>query len=382
MPFKLVFAIILTQSALLQAKPYIAFIGDSITAGAVVDPKISFDVESLWPRLMGRTDRHHATDVLDDDYDLSSPRPGSPVLLGAGPRDFQSAAIWFPSQLLKITSDYFINSPRYSWANFVAHSLGFASSETLFAAENGHKSDHAVAQMARVLKYTNRDMPEKLFIFYTGNDICSPVLQMMTPKSVFQDNISAAIDYALKHAKFPANQYDVYLVPFLQLSQLYGETLLMGKRVKAHGKTMLCGDLLKEQPKPWILASGNAAEAASANIIFNLLPFPKNQAAYCPSLFGRALDQPRDDQQYHRSLIANRIRAYRDSMKEIVENVSRRLEKNSDIQLGIHLLTSPATHLFRAQDFAADCFHLSATGQWRLAKLILEELERKGGRPE
>lgn len=355
----------------------VAFIGDSITAGAVVQSDVKFEADSLWQIFMGKTSVNGMLEYSDSPDALKFERP---TILPSGVREYEGAAVWLPNEILRIASWRFLNRPDYSWANMLATSLGYEAQDVLFASENGAKSIHGVSQMARVLQHLNMEVPEDIFIFFTGNDICSPMLQLMTPPEEFEKAILRTVSYVIDHGKFKyPTKYNIYLIPFLQISQLYSESLLNEKKVRAHGKVLTCGELLKTEPEIWQITSSDPEQIAKSGVIFNFLPFPKNQGAYCPSLFGKAIDSPKNDPQYHRSTIANRVRSFRDALFKVQKHINGKLKRRPELDLKVSVLESTADLIFKPQDFAEDCFHLSARGQWQISKDILQEVTNLKG---
>jgi len=369
--------LLVAQSAV--ASPVIAFVGDSITAGAVVNPRVKFETSSLWSVLKDHPPVEdlrltlRQPEVWKTNYPMSKPK----VLL-SGPREYQGSAIWFGERLLELASWAFLNNPEYSWAHLMGRRLGYESENIIIAAENGAKSHHLVSQIARILKKNEMQAPEKLFVFYTGNDICSPFMQLITSNEVFRSNINEGLDYLFRHGVFnESSSYEIVLMGFVNVSQLYTSDKIMNKKVQAHGKSVTCEKLKDEPPTAWVMnQSWQEGSIWEGPMIFNFLPFPKNQASYCPSLFGAALDSQDDKDKSYRSLIANRVRDFRDTLKEISQARNRVLQNEKKTNITLRYLNDTSKISFEADEMAEDCFHLSARGQERIAQAVWSELQQ------
>lgn len=360
-----------------DVKGTMAILGDSISSGAVINPRIKFETQSLWSVFSGEDEIEDLRRKMQEpDFWVTQYPMPEPVVLEATGREFQSSAVWFAERLIQLASRQFLNNPEYAWPNLLGRRLGYSSEKILIAADNGAKSKDIVNQIARVLHHTDKKIPTKTFVFYTGNDICSPFLQLMTGVQQYEALISRGLDYLFKHGDTDANErYEINLVGMIDITQLYRSEAILGKKVQAHGKQRTCEDLMNNPPESWTVSQPAASSNAfDQPFLFNVLPFPKNQASYCPSLFGTAYDMGDKKDDSYKSLIANRIRDYREALKKIALAKQRELETKGMKNITVRYIDSLFDIKFASDEIAEDCFHLSVKGHERIARELFQSL--------
>ena len=98
---------------------------------------------------------------------------------------------------------------------------------------------------------------------------------------------------------------------------------------------------------------------------------PPSPVLLCPTLFSPSAQDPA-----RQTLLANRIRAYRDAQKKAVHDFNEwRGRKHPARSFEAIYLDGPEQIRFDGADVAGDCFHLSAKGQAKVAATIMPGLK-------
>src|SRR5690606_23015345 len=97
--------------------------------------------------------------------------------------------------------------------------------------------------------------------------------------------------------------------------------------------------------------------------------FPNSPVAMCPTVFDANPDKTADQ----KSMLANRIRAMRKQSSTVVEHYKKIAKtRKGEAPIKFYYLDATGELRFRAEDIAADCFHLSLMGQQRIAQSLLD----------
>ncbi len=360
------------SSAKLMAKSeYVAFLGDSITTGAVTHEALSFSKPKLWDIFRGRVsvepDLSRYQGVVGD----SLTSFGTPIRLGPTVSEFFGASSWVGLHLLNAWSRVYIDTEEYSWGYILARRFGYAPGQMLFAAQDGARVAAGIRQSQRVLKFTDGVLPEKIFLFYTGNDLCGPSMDYVTSAKDFASHLNDTIEFLIKRGRIVGDAgVDIYVVGYLGIVQLIQNTSVAEKLISAREKVMTCKELLQQSTSNEVSAKGKEYLAKNPDSSLFFTMFPNSPAPWCPTLFSKNLGATPDQPQR----LANRIRSYREASKLIVTKMKANLIKAQNKQIRLHYLDAGRSLNFGGDDIAEDCFHLSLQGQAKVANALQKEL--------
>jgi hypothetical protein len=330
----------------------IAVLGDSLSTGAATHPALTFDTKDLWKVFSGETSV--ATGL--------SP----PQRLWPGPREFFGSGDWVWRNLLQGLSRHYLDSEEYSWGYVLATGLGVPPAELAIAGEDGARVEAIPRHMDRLLDATGGVLPEKVFLFYTGNDLCGPTMAYVTSSAEYEEDLRAGLEYMARNAKPGAGGSDVYVVGYLGVVQLINSDAILAKPVRAFGGESTCAKLREAGFRP---GPDYDPDLPPEAWYFGLV-MPPNPTGFCATLFGGvgATDKEREETI---GALANRIRDYRGVQKKVVEELDARFAKERPARdLRLHYVNETTELAFVGEDIAGDCFHLSAHGQERVAKAI------------
>lgn len=323
-------------------------LGDSLSTGAATNAALTFDAEDLWKVFTG------ATNVGVD-------RP-APRRLWPSTREFRGSADWVFRHLIQSLSRKYLDTEELSWGYLVGERLGIPASHIAIAGEDGARTDDAVRHVDRVLDANGGLLPRRLFLFYTGNDLCAPTVSLTTPPEEFQEALQRGLSYIARNGGLSGEGSDVYVVGYLSVLQLLHSDEILAKKVKAFGEEITCRALREQlyQPKDPAYLPKLPPEAWYFPRFM-----PPNPAEFCPTLFGlQALPGAKKDEII--GALANRIRDYRKIQVEAVQAAQVVAPAN----LRFHYIAETTNLTFGADDIAGDCFHLSAAGQQKIASAV------------
>jgi len=351
-----------TQGA---AQETIGVIGDSISTGAVANPALRFDAMHLWQIFRGETALPVSASVLNAAGVTAAREPLKiPQRLPPSLREYTGSLDWVGKNILNIFSNLYLDTEQYSWSYILGLGLGLDNTHLLIAAEDGARMKNAIRQIDRILAYTKGEIPSRLFIFYTGNDLCGPTMDFVTTGEEFSAYLDDALKYLQVNGKPAAGGSTVYVVAPLGVLQITTSPEIQQKQIQAHGQTMTCKEVSEYKGQFDI-----KPEALAANVemqyFFRL--FPKTPTVMCPTVFGQNMDyQPEQS-----VVLANRIREFRRVSQDIVSRNAEALAKGNP-GLKLKYISGTEKLIFSPEHIAADCFHLSVAGQ----KLVADEIAK------
>jgi hypothetical protein len=367
---KILLTMVLASPAL--AGPRVAILGDSLSTGGATHPALKFDPEKLWAVF---NDQALVTPKIEDipnaaAYNLPAPLQAPPILWPVA-REYRGGFEWVIHNTLRVLGYRFLDTEEYSWGYLTASALGVRPQDILIAAEDGARTEQIPRHIDRVLAVTNQQLPEKVFIFYTGNDLCAPVVTMVPDAEAYSASLKNGFDYILKVGKPAAGGSDVYVVGFLGLLQLLHAPDILAKQVYAFGETVSCKALRENGYGP---SKPNYQANLPADAWYFSRLMPPNPAGFCPTLFATQ-GSGQEWQEKNISTLANRIREYREAQRAEVTAANRRAsEQNLASAVRFHYLDATSNLIFTGEDIAGDCFHLSTIGQERVAKVVVDSL--------
>lgn len=363
----------------------IAILGDSIALGAATHPSLSLDPEVLTRIMKGEVSLAPGNDPRLEKY-LDSKSLGPPRLLWSGIRDYWNSGERVFGHLLESFTKTYFSTSEYSWSYLVGRKLNFDSKNILIGAEYGAKVERLSRQFDRVLDANNSQSPSKVFIFFTGNDLCSGSMNLITSSDDFGQSLSKGVVYFLRNAKIPESGTKIYIPYFLPITQLLDKESILSHNVGTSKKSLNCRDLRKNGYK------SQSAETSVENFYLNLF-LPPNFAEKCPTLFAHDalaagqtsffanFDASKKQKEIktlsreYRSSIATLIRNYRSQTDHAVAKINLWIKENKlEKKVHVHALSRTAEIDFEGKDLAPDCFHLGLNGQMKIADAILGEL--------
>lgn len=342
-----------------------AILGDSLATGAATHPALAFDGKALWEVFSGATPVRPTRLDLPQDLGFLLADPLSPPRrLWPTTREFFGGPDWVYRNALQTVSRAYLDTEEYSWGYLTARGLGVAPDRILVAAENGARVEVMPRHVDRVLEANGGVLPDVVLVLYTGNDLCGLTLDQVTPADEFEAGLSNGFSYLVRNGLTGERGTDVYLLSYLGILQLLHDQAILGKSVRAFGGEMSCKELRESgyRPRDPAYDPKLPPEAWYFGVVM-----PPNPAAFCPTLFGGG----GDDREETVSVLANRIREYREREVRVVE-AARREAASSQANIRFHHIGATADLVFGAADIAEDCFHLSPSGQAKVARAVLQ----------
>ncbi len=343
----------------------VAVLGDSISTGAVAHRDIGFDEGRLTDIIEGRNPLSPSSEAVAIVRDAGFSDAADfirPTRLWFSMREYSGGFQWLGKHLLGAFSSSYLDVEEFSWFYLVARQNQFNPHDIWVAAEDGARMEHAIRQMDRVLDHGGGNLPDEIWVFFTGNDLCGPTLDFVTAADDYGSSLEHLIRYILRNGSAPESGSVIRIMDLIGALQLTYSEEIQNKVVSAHGKSMTCRDL---QSLPLYESHGVYKG------ILALLP--QSPTAYCPTLL---VNKTKDDQE-RLVQIGNRIQAFRSEIHRVVTNInqsdSQTLEK---ARIRLQAIESPGKMVLAADDIAEDCFHLSLKGHAKLAKMVQTELRK------
>lgn len=343
----------------------VAFLGDSITTGAVSHPGLGFNKLKLLDIFSARSPLTHPDgfDLSLNEFRLEKPDfQNRPNRVGPNIRDFESPVAWVFKNFMHILSKLYLDVEEFSWSFFASKELDYTGDNIIIAAEDGARSVDARSQVRRLFSLPKNNFPKKVFIFFTGNDLCGPDQLYYTSKEQYKKGIESALNLLEDLVEIKReSKIDIYLIDPINILQLVHSPSIRNKKIIAGGKNIQCKNIQTlEYQAP--VEDISKAKRSEEQYILSLSTLPSSPAEYCSGLFSSG--KKGEENRIH---ISNLISDYRNSLEEIKKN-------NNYKNLKIHHLVSTSKLLLDGEDIANDCFHLSYHGQMKLARLLLDEM--------
>lgn len=348
-----------------HADPKVAILGDSVSTGAGSHPNHIYDTKALWDVFQGDVSTYPSGEDIEKFTSFNHlDSLGAPIYAWPSEREFNSGLEWAFRHFMQFVGQNFLNRGEYSWGYLAARTMGYEARQIIIGADNGSKISDIPRQWDRVLVTNNHKAPEKVFLLFTGNDLCGPTEEQLTTKTDFGKHLETGIRYIERNRGADASQnIEIYVVSFLSVLQLLHTEAILDKPIMAFGEKTSCREIREKHYLPPTNYDPGLPETA---YLFQLL-MPPNPAGVCPILFGRVRG---GESTALIGDLANRIRGYREEQKAIVEKLA---EQFAGVKL--RYLEQTSEVIFAKEDIANDCFHLSLSGQGRIAEAVLKELQ-------
>lgn len=384
-----------------SANSKVAILGDSLSTGAATHSALAFDGDSLWDVFK------HVVSVNEEKTPeisafLGPVDLGKPGSLWYSEREFRGGMEWVFRHFFKRLSNEYLNTGAYSWGYLAARKVGFSPENILIAGENGARMADLSRQIDRVLDATQKRLPEKIYILFSGNDLCATHIKLLTPPESYKKSLLDGLKYLFRNGEPAANGTEVIVVGFLGVTQLLVSEEILDKNILAFGQQMSCRQLRAKNYQSPIL---DPTKVRNEETVYFSHMMPPNPSGYCPTLFalpmlargevglfsGTADTKPEQDQSTKKnepwklsgrtkarvdemvSLLSGRVRQFRTASVEAVREAldwARNDFPSKNIK--ISYLYDTEKLVFEADDIAQDCFHLSPKGHIKIAKKLIE----------
>lgn len=351
----------------------LAILGDSISTGAAAHPALEYDPKSLWMIMSGSVNVDaKASDIPNRQAFKIGDTLEAPKRLWPSTRENDGASGWIWLHAVQALSRAALDTEEYSYGYLTGRALGLTPQQIWFAGDNGTKASNALAHAARVIEAGKGELPTRLVMLYTGNDLCAQSWDLMTEAKVYGDNLREALMFLARNGHNGKDEHSkIYLPAFLPITALLLEPSINEKMIPFHGTQISCAEAKKRMfaaPEAVNTTQKNTPDDPRYPLFAQFMP--PNPALLCPTLFAHISE---DSQR--QSLLANRIRAYRDAQKIAVDDFNRDIKQHpTAAAIEAIYSDSPESIRFMGEDIAGDCFHLSATGHAKLASALLKQM--------
>lgn len=361
----------------------IGILGDSISVGSLAHPTIQWDLPTLERNILSGP-RVPFLEAYAEDFRSLVEGPDGRVLtpkrLWESTNEFPPPVPWQKSFELGLKANFIggnIDVEEYGWGFLLGRALEYPPSDILLAGESGNRSGDTKRQALRLLLATQNKIPDAVFVFFTGNDLCS--LDLNDDPRRTEEDFAIRIFNGLAELVKAAggeNHGHIYVMSHLDIADLVDSEGILEKKVYAFGGERTCREFRGFNPK-----TQNASKLVKNEGVITLtrllgwgdnLPSAKE---LCRSVFNSEKGSP--DYGKHLPQLRIQNRALQDGAAQAVK-MTRELvhQMDKDAFLTVTLLESPKTFVAAAEDLANDCFHLSLRGQEKLTRLVRNELRR------
>ena len=345
----------------------VAFIGDSLSTGGAAHPYLAVKLSSFRDILEGRK-----TLAPDEDYFKQTESLGyqfkdapPPMRLHRSTREFQHPVFWFLDNLWTKFGSQFLDAEEYAWPYLMGRALGYQPKDILIAARDGERISHGIRQVDRLLDYTKGKLPEKIFIFFTGNDLCGPTIDYVTDSDDYKSSLKKILKYIRINGTPSVNGTSVYVMNPMGIIQIVTSSEILSHKVPFHDNEISCKEL--HVLKPGSPTNSQGIENPQGDIVeavFNMVA--GSPSGYCGTLFSI-----HDGNTQAQITLSNRINQYREGIEAVVKEFN----EFAGTEVMASQITGTADILFDGPDMANDCFHLGLGGHDKIAKAVLKELK-------
>jgi hypothetical protein len=355
----------------------LAILGDSSSTGAAAHPKLEFDSKVLWDVFNGAIDLRVDPSLVPADFQASVGSLEPPTRVGPSTRENDGGSGWIWHNFSQKISAMTLESHQLSYGYLAGRKLGIPARDILIGGENGTTSRHAWIHAARLVGARNRDLPSKVVFFYTGNDLCAQSFDDVIAASDYGDELLKGMKYLVLNGHADARGTKIFIPGFLPVTTLLHEPTILEHKIKLHGEIVSCKEardrlfgpkLDQTKPVPATKVESDLMSDPRFQVFSAFMP--PSPVLLCPTLFGKMAEDS-----VRQSLLANRVRGFRDAQKKAVDDFNqwRGLKFPAKAFEAVYIGVTE-TIKFEGSDVAGDCFHLSAAGQGKVASAMLTEL--------
>ncbi|MCX6125855.1 MAG: hypothetical protein NTV34_14065, partial [Proteobacteria bacterium] len=287
-------------------------------------------------------------------------------------RENDGGSGWIWLHTVQALSRAALDTEEYSYGYLFGRSLGLEPENIWIAGDNGTRAEHSAVHAARVLQAARGELPSRVLILYTGNDLCAPTWELMTDTESYGEGLRRGIMFLARHGHTAGQQpTKVYVPAVLAITGLISENSILDKKIKFYGTEITCREARKRMFAAPDVVLGRE-EVSDPRYPFFAQLLPPNPALLCPTLFSRAAEEPAK-----LSIIANRIRAYREVQKSVVESINKEIAARPELaRLDVQFIENTGRVLFQGEDVSGDCFHLSPRGQAKVAQSLVASIPK------
>jgi len=342
----------------------IGIIGDSISTGAVADPLL----------FIGNTFNDRISEFLTTfDYEGNTPILGFypdpqkyniSLPIESPTRVFHSAYEYANRTKFWRDIKYFVekkgsmklDTEEYSWGYLLGRRLKVKPKNIIIAAQNGSWTYTIWRQMVRLWEVNGNSLPEMVFIFYTGNDLCN--LKDLSKDSISghqEEYFGYYIDTFLKmFSQLSPNPRGttIYVLGHMDILQVLTNQDILNRDTFYFGKATTCRDM--RQKPHYILKVWDQSFLDISRLCRNVLNIKLDDLArieLISEIRGAFVEAQRNA-----VITANQLNVPGYSFKFIEATANITMSK---------------------QDIANDCFHPSIHGQKRIADEVYDAINIK-----
>lgn len=334
--------------------------GDSISTGAVTHPNFTLDYEGI------------LRSAITGEHTPSGAGVASPVRVGKPLAEIPTFGDGGGNERAAKALLGAIEWPELSWGSNLATIEARPTDRVAIAARNGAQAKNAPEEVETWLENrgAGRALPPETYVFFTGNDLCRAEddPEPITAPEAFGASIAEAVRAFARAGQAPEGGATVYLVSHLDILQLAKTPDLLAKKrvivTDARGKRELsCSEFLKEYE------DATAKPLAQSDFEGALLRFTYHPMKSCASVLAHTAGLDPARAKVPLDSLSAQLSAYREQLAA----VAAALPGDPDVQnagVTVKLITTTHDLVMTPDDVANDCFHLSASGQRRLADAI------------
>jgi lysophospholipase L1-like esterase len=345
----------------------LGIMGDSSSTAAGSHPKLEFDSKNLWDVFSGKIDLVVDKSMVPADFlgDVTEDIPAPPKRIGPARRENDGGSGWIWHHLSQNISARTLESHALSYGYLLGRRLRIPPEDILLAGENGSTTAHAWTHAARLIDARQGDLPSKVIFFYTGNDLCAMQMAGVTTPDDYGSELLKGMKYLALNGHAASRGTKIFIPGFLSVTSLLHEPSILAKKIKLYGEELTCQEARKRyftrDPK-----SAPPVEITDPRYVYFSEMMPPSPVKFCQTLFGPGWD---DSAQV--SQLANRIRSFREIQKKVVDEFNDWRGKKLPAKSFEAVYVAATEGLsFGAADVGADCFHLSAQGQAKIASAL------------
>lgn len=378
-----------------------AVIGDSLSSGSFTHPRLHWDVEeiqSVVARKSGKKgedgkDIWELNPAVQPDPRLYS-KDWAPIVVDKEGKVPAPTRLWEKATeherppltkglelaMKELFLGRYLDVEEYAWPYLLGRALGIPASRIYVPAEAGNRSGDTPRQVKRLLSATGKVIPDLVFLFFTGNDLCSTSLDANPEEkgSAYAESLLSGVSTLLSEGS-PRDgaTAEVFFVSHLAVDQLIAKKEILEKEVYAFGKFRSCREFRRHDP---------GDEDIRPRVEFPILrqamtAFGRKNLPSPRELCRSVLSIDPDDAGYGDAV--GKVRAFTTAYQKAVRELPKRAEAlrakvAPKARVRFHALVSPEKFSAVARTLANDCFHLALEGNEALAATLLAELrERK-----